>query len=53
MAQICQTYDTPFLGIRILSNTGIYGENFNAASGPACQGYVLSVAKEYIDTELK
>ena len=53
VAQICQTYDTPFLGIRILSNTGIYGENFNAASGPACQGYVLSVAKEYIDTVLK
>ena len=53
VAQICQTYSVPFLGIRILSNTGIYGENFDPASGPACQGYVLSVAAEYIRTELR
>ncbi len=53
VAQICETYGVPFLGIRILSNTGIYGEDFNAASGPACQDYVLSVAKQYIDSYLK
>ena len=52
-AQICKTYDVPFLGIRILSNTGIYGENFDPASGPACQGYVLEVVKEYINSYLK
>lgn len=52
-AQICQTYDVPFLGIRILSNTGIYGENFDPASGPACQAYVLEVVKAYIDSYLK
>ena len=34
VAQICQTYDVPFLGIRILSNTGIYGENFNGEDRP-------------------
>ncbi|GFI61627.1 5'-methylthioadenosine/S-adenosylhomocysteine nucleosidase [Clostridiales bacterium] len=48
VAQICKTYDVPFLGIRILSNTGIYGENFDPASGPACQEFVLNVAREYI-----
>ena len=52
-AQICQTYDVPFLGIRILSNTGIYGEDFDPASGPACQAYVLNVAKQYINSYLK
>ena len=53
VAQICQTYDVSFLGIRILSNTGIYGEDFNPESGPACQEYVLTVAKTYIDNVLK
>ncbi len=47
-AQICQTYDVPFLGIRILSNTGIYGETFNWKTGAACQNYILNVAKQYI-----
>lgn len=53
IAQICKTYDVPFLGVRILSNTGIYGEDFNPATGPACQSYVLNVANKYIDTVLK
>ena len=52
VAQVCKTYDVPFLGIRILSNTGIYGENFNAETGPACQSYVLNVARNYIQTAL-
>ncbi len=53
VAQMCKTYDVPFLGIRILSNTGIYGESFNAATGPACQEFVLTVAETYIDEVLK
>lgn len=53
VAQICQTYDVPFLGIRILSNTGIYGEDFNPETGSACQSYVLTVAKAYINDVLK
>lgn len=52
-AQVAKTFGVPFLGIRILSNTGIYGENFNPATGPLCQGYVLNVAKYYIDHVLK
>ncbi len=52
-AQICKTYDVPFLGIRILSNTGIYGENFDPATGPACQAFVLDVVEQYIASYLK
>lgn len=48
VAQVCKTYDIPFLGIRILSNTGIYGESFDWKTGAACQSYVLNVAKQYI-----
>ncbi len=52
VAQICKTYDIPYLGIRILSNTGIYGEDFNPKTGPQCQEYTLNVAKQYIKTVL-
>jgi Nucleoside phosphorylase len=47
-AQICQTYSVPYLGVRILSNTGIYAEGFDWKTGAACQNYVLSVAGQYI-----
>ena len=52
VAQVCKTYDIPFLGIRILSNTGIYGESFNWKTGAACQNYVLNVGKQYITSYL-
>lgn len=52
VAQVCKTYDIPFLGIRILSNTGIYGESFDWKTGAACQNYVLNVAKQYITSYL-
>lgn len=52
VAQICKTYEIPYLGIRILSNTGIHGEDFNPATGAQCQGYTLNVAKQYITTVL-
>ena len=52
VAQICKTYEIPYLAIRILSNTGIYGEDFNPATGPQCQSYTLNVAKQYIQTVL-
>ena len=51
-AQICRTYGVPYLGIRILSNTGIYGEDFDPATGPACQAFVLETAKQYIKANL-
>ncbi|MDD2958496.1 MAG: 5'-methylthioadenosine/S-adenosylhomocysteine nucleosidase [Lachnospiraceae bacterium] len=47
-AQMCANYGIPFIGIRILSNTGIYGEDFNPETGAACQGYVLNVAEAYM-----
>lgn len=48
-AHICRVYDVPFLGIRILSNTEIHGEDFNPATGTACQQYVLTVIKSYAE----
>lgn len=52
VAQICDTYDVPYLAARILSNTGIYGEDFDWMTGAACQEYVLMIAEEYITTYL-
>ena len=46
-AHICKNYKVPFLGIRILSNTEIHNENFDPATGTACQQYVLEVVKSY------
>jgi 5'-methylthioadenosine/S-adenosylhomocysteine nucleosidase len=53
VAQVCKSYSVPFLGVRILSNTGIYGESFDWKTGEACQNYTLSVAKQYITSCLK
>lgn len=50
-AQMCANYGIPYISIRILSNTGIHGENFNPATGEACQKYVLNVAKEYMSSD--
>lgn len=52
-AQICQTYSVPYLGVRILPNTGIYGESFDWKTGAACQNYVLSIAGQYISNNLQ
>ena len=52
-AHICRVYDVPFLGIRILSNTEIHGEDFNPATGTACQQYVLTVIKSYAERKVK
>ena len=46
-AQVCRNYGVPFLGIRILSNAELHGEDFNPATGTACQQYVLAVIKSY------
>jgi adenosylhomocysteine nucleosidase len=46
-AHICKNYKVPFLGIRILSNTEVYNEDFAPATGLACQQYVLEVVKAY------
>ena len=49
VAQMCTNYGIPFIAIRVLSNTGIYGEEFNPATGEACQKYVLNVAEKYME----
>jgi adenosylhomocysteine nucleosidase len=48
-AQVCQNYKVPFLGIRVLSNTEVHGEDFNPYSGTACQQFVLAVIKSYAE----
>ena len=48
VAQVCSYMNTPFLGIRILSNNEIHEENFDPATGPDCQNYVLDVARAMI-----
>lgn len=49
VAQICTNYGIPFIAIRILSNTVMNGEDFDIATGEACQKYVLNVAEEYMN----
>ena len=46
-AQVCKNYKVPFLGIRVLSNTEVHGEDFNPDTGIACQQFVLAVIRSY------
>ena len=49
VAQICQTYDIPFLTIRVVSNTVFAGDvEWDLAVGAALQEYVLAVAEAYM-----
>lgn len=49
VAQICQTYDVPFLTIRVVSNTVFAGDvDWDLAVGAALQEYVLAVAETYM-----
>jgi adenosylhomocysteine nucleosidase len=49
VAQICQTYDVPFLDIRILSNTVFEGnKDWVLDAGTVCQAYVLDLVRQYI-----
>ncbi len=50
-AQVCRNYGIPFIGIRILSNTEIYNEDFNIATAASCQQYVLTVIKAYAESK--
>lgn len=40
-AQLCFSYGIPFLGIRILSNSIVNGEEFDESVGIDCQRFVL------------
>ncbi len=48
-AQVCRNYGIPFLGIRVLSNAELYGEEFDPATATPCQQYVLTVIKAYAE----
>lgn len=48
VAQICTNYGIPFIAIRILSNAIETHEEYDPATGEACQKYVLNVAEEYM-----
>ncbi|WP_281975386.1 5'-methylthioadenosine/S-adenosylhomocysteine nucleosidase [Halobacillus litoralis] len=49
-AQIAKAYETPYLGIRILSNNKVNGGEYNPNTAEANQDYVYEVVKEYIST---
>lgn len=48
VAHVCRVYDVPFLGVRILSNSALTGEEFIPELGHDCQKFVLEVVKNYI-----
>ncbi len=50
VAQVCAYTQTPFLGIRILSNNELHQESFDPQTGSDCQAYVLDVARAMIKT---
>jgi adenosylhomocysteine nucleosidase len=41
-AQLCYSYDIPFIGIRILSNSIVNDEEFDESVGEICQQFILS-----------
>jgi adenosylhomocysteine nucleosidase len=49
-AQIAESFQLPFLGLRILSNNITNGEAHDARTAEACQEYVLEVVREYVRT---
>jgi adenosylhomocysteine nucleosidase len=48
-AQIAGLFQIPFLGIRVVSNNITNGEAYDTRTGEACQDYVYSVVKAYIE----
>jgi len=52
-AQIAALSQTPFLGIRVLSNNITNGEPYDPSVGEACQQYVRDVVKAYIHDRLR
>lgn len=47
-AQIAETYNIPFLGIRILSNNEVHKEMYDRTTGEDSQAFTLEVARTYI-----
>lgn len=44
-AQLCMSYGIPFLGIRILSNSIVNGEEYDESVAEVCQQFVLDVVE--------
>lgn len=49
VAHVCRIYGVPFLGIRILSNSMLTGEEFIPEKGQDCQKFVIEAVKRYIE----
>lgn len=52
-AQVCRQADIPFLGIRIISNNELTGEEFRADTAAWCQQYVIDVVRNLIAEKRK
>lgn len=50
VAQMCHTADIPFIGIRIISDNAVTGEDFELSSALPCQDFTLLVVERYIKT---
>ncbi|MBR4196890.1 MAG: 5'-methylthioadenosine/S-adenosylhomocysteine nucleosidase [Synergistaceae bacterium] len=47
-AKVCRIYGVPFLGVRVISNSELTGEEFIPKLGHDCQEFVIEVVKNYI-----
>ncbi len=47
-AKVCRVYGVPFLGVRIISNSVLTGEEFIPEIGHDCQKFVIEIVKNYI-----
>lgn len=47
VAQICDTFHVPVLGVRILSNNEILGEDFDESTGVLCQEFCRHILAQY------
>lgn len=48
VAQVCQSFDVPFLDVRIISNSILLNQDpWALGTGPVCQEFVLALLREY------
>ena len=48
-ALVAEAYKVPFVGIRVLSNTDLHGEEFDPQTAIHCQQFVIDYAKALIN----
>ena len=49
VADVCRIFGVPFLGVRVISNSVLTGEEFIPELGHDCQAFVIDVVKKYIE----